>query len=269
MGMDEQQLMAMMQQGGMEQPMEGEVPQDPSALGIEGGEPGMLEQPEGNPIPDDIEGMPMGEEDMMMEEEMPEEEMMGIPEEEMSFGEFGENPGMPMDDEQMPLKPEVDVQDTLNEVVLQMLDFMLELKGDQTLNLQARSQALSQMSQVVGNLMTHVTDSADQEMKMMEFDLKQEEQQATLEMKAQEHEMNLQFKREELQLKMQEQQLKMQMQQQQMQLKQQQSQQQAANQQQKNAQQLVQSEEKHQQQMKQQEQASQTKQTKKDSSNNG
>jgi hypothetical protein len=242
--MDEQQLMSMMQQG---QPQPGEeIPMEP-------GEEEQLPMEEdstddGNAVPDEF-----------MDDE--ENSMMSPEEEEIEYmGEYED-----MEQEDLPQETDLEPQAILSELVLQYMDFAMQIKDDQGLNMATKTQSLVQMAQALNYLVPMIKDGEEQQMKHMEFQLKEEEQQANLQMKSQEHEMNLQFKREELQLKMQELQMKMEAQKQQQQIKNQQAQLQAANQQQKHNQQLVQNEEKHKIQKEQAKQASQSKPVNKDS----
>jgi hypothetical protein len=142
--------------------------------------------------------------------------------------------------------PPPDPVDALGTVILDYMDFASEIRKDLSLGAPVRSQIMVQMAQAINYLVPLLPkddpqQEQDMQLKVAEFQMKQQEQEMSLQMKAQEHQQTLQFKQEEMALKQQEMRLKLQAQEQQ------------------NQQKIVQSQQQHQQRLQQQEQASQTK----------
>lgn len=122
-------------------------------------------------------------------------------------------------------------------LISEYMEFSSEVRNDQNLGANVKSQVMLQMAQALGTLVPLVKDDG----------------QAELQMKAQEHQMNLQMKQEEMKMKQQEHAMKLQHSQTENQMKLQQSQQ-------NHAASLVQSQQSHQTKLVQAQQSAQSKQ---------
>jgi hypothetical protein len=231
---------------------EGQPPTDLSPEQIQQ----MLAEQEGQVPPE--EGMEMSEEEMMGAPEADIPPDMMPPDDPMAGAD--EAPGAPPPGMESELQNQgiEDPREMLSEVANQYMDFAIEVKNNESLDIPLRAQIMVQMSQALNYMIPLLKDDGQADMMM-----KQQE----LELKQQEHEMNMQMKQAELEFKQQEMQLNLQMKQQEQQMKLQQSQQQnqiKLQQQQENHQHnIVQSHESHQHKMVQDKQAAQVKQSSK------
>lgn len=108
-----------------------------------------------------------------------------------------------------------DPVDALPMVILDYLDFATETRQDKALAAPVRSQVMLQIAQAINYLVpllpkTDPNAEQDFQLKVAEFQMKQQEQELAIQLKQQEHQMDMAMKQQELQFKQAENQMKLQ-----------------------------------------------------------
>jgi hypothetical protein len=170
-----------------------------------------------------------------------------------------------MPDEEHPsFQPEPEPMMVLPDLILSYMDYALEIRKDQTLDMKLRADIMSALANSVATLVPLLKD--DSQMELMKM-------QAELQMKQQEMEMNMQMKQAELDMKKQEHEMKLQHTQQENEVKlamtQASNQIQLKQQEENHNSKLVQNDQAHGQKMEQMKQASQLKPTNKQGNDKG